>query len=234
MATTTTTVKRLRDLSIGQKIAVGAGTAATLYALYAFATRTRQNVKKAPVDYGQIPYVYNSAGQPVKWDPAPLAKEIFENFEGWNFYTYPETTDKIQKLNNDQLRLLYNHYNTYFAQEYPTLTKLLQNEWTDWGSSYESAVAKLKGMGLNEGVNLQLNPNLYRTKLRPDHFRLSEEDPKGWQRFIQAFTDEDKAFNFPVKYPAVDFDGATKNMFYTTAGIFSAGLILAAIIRKPK
>jgi len=53
-----------------------------------------------------------------------------------------------------------------------------------------------------------------------------------WDRLFAAFTDQDAAFNFPIKYPAVDFDKPTKQMFYITAGILAAGLITAAIISK--
>lgn len=51
-----------------------------------------------------------------------------------------------------------------------------------------------------------------------------------WDRILQALTDEDKALNFPVKYPAIDLDKATKKSFYLTAGILAAGLITAALI----
>ena len=53
-----------------------------------------------------------------------------------------------------------------------------------------------------------------------------------WQRFMEAFTNEDKALNFPVKYPAIDLDKATKQSFYFTAGILAAGMIAAALIVK--
>jgi hypothetical protein len=53
-----------------------------------------------------------------------------------------------------------------------------------------------------------------------------------WNRLIQAFTDEEKAFNFPIKYPAIDLDKSTKQSFYITAGIIAGGLILTALILK--
>jgi hypothetical protein len=61
------------------------------------------------------------------------------------------------------------------------------------------------------------------------------EDPKekfSWKQIIEALTDESKVLNFPIKYPAIDLDKPTKNMFYITAGILSAGIILAALIKK--
>ena len=55
-----------------------------------------------------------------------------------------------------------------------------------------------------------------------------------WQRLVNALTDEDQALNFPIKYPAIDLDRPTKQMFYITAGILAAGLIAAALISKNK
>lgn len=49
-------------------------------------------------------------------------------------------------------------------------------------------------------------------------------------RFGQAFTDEDAAFNFPIKYPAIDLDKPTKEALYKTAGIIAAGLIVMGFI----
>lgn len=113
------------------------------------------NVQKAPVNYGQIPSVYTTqGGQQVLWDPDPLAKEIFTNIEGYNMYDYPDTMLKITKLNKDQAGLLYNHYNQYYAVEYPTLTQLIEAEWTS-DPEYRDAAAHLKGFGLNErGKNM--------------------------------------------------------------------------------
>jgi hypothetical protein len=208
MAQTKLINKKWSEFSLFEKAAVIGGVSITAYAAYQLFTK--DNVKPAPVDYGNIPQVFTSGDKPVLWSADPLAKEIFENLEGWNAFTYPETAKKLQPLNNDQLALLYNHYNTYYADEYPTLTQLLKNEWSDWEGEYAKAVAKLQGMGLNE------------------------EDPNklSWQRVLQALTDEDKAFNFPIKYPAIDFDGPTKNMFYIAAGILSAGIIGSALIRR--
>jgi hypothetical protein len=200
--------KKWSEFSLFEKAAVIGGVSITAYAAYKLFTR--DNVEKAPVDYGNIPQVFTSGDKPVLWSADPLAKEIFENLEGWNAFTYPETAKKLQPLNDDQLALLYNHYNQYYATEYSTLTQLLKNEWSDWEGEYAKAVAKLQGMGLNE----------------EDTEKLS------WQRILQALTDEDKAFNFPIKYPAIDFDRPTKNMFYIAAGILSAGIIGSALIRR--
>ena len=49
-------------------------------------------------------------------------------------------------------------------------------------------------------------------------------------RFGQAFTDENAAFNFPIKYPAIDFDKPTKEALYKTAGIIAGGLIVMGAI----
>jgi hypothetical protein len=49
-------------------------------------------------------------------------------------------------------------------------------------------------------------------------------------RFGQAFTDENAAFNFPIKYPAIDLDKPTKEALYKTAGIIAGGLIVMGFI----
>lgn len=56
-------------------------------------------------------------------------------------------------------------------------------------------------------------------------------------RIGQAFTDEDSAFNFPVKYPAIDLDKPTKTAMYKTAAIIGVSLIVMGFIianAKPK
>lgn len=49
-------------------------------------------------------------------------------------------------------------------------------------------------------------------------------------RLGQALVDEDAAFNFPVKYPAIDLDRPTKEAMYKTAGIIAGGLIIMGLI----
>lgn len=65
---------------------------------------------------------------------------------------------------------------------------------------------------------------------------LSEAKPvqseKWYERLGKAFTDEESAFNFPIKYPAIDLDLATKKTFYYTAGILAGGMILTALILR--
>jgi hypothetical protein len=61
---------------------------------------------------------------------------------------------------------------------------------------------------------------------------MNNENNLTWQRFLEALTDEEKALNFPIKYPALDFDKSTKNTILISAGIIAGGLILAAIFRK--
>jgi hypothetical protein len=51
-----------------------------------------------------------------------------------------------------------------------------------------------------------------------------------WDRFLQALTQEDKAFNFPIKYPAVEIDRNTRNTLLLTAGILAGGFVLTAFI----
>jgi len=107
------------------------------------------NVRKAPVNYGQIPTVFNSAGVAVKWDANPLAKEIYAAYEGYNATYNPIPAAKIMLLDDNQVALLYNYYNAYYAVEYDTLTKLIDAEWQDWGGHLKRAVIRLRSLGLN-------------------------------------------------------------------------------------
>lgn len=59
---------------------------------------------------------------------------------------------------------------------------------------------------------------------------MSEDKDKWYERLGKAFTDEDAAFNFPIKYPAIDLDIATKKTLYYTAGILAGGMIITALI----
>jgi hypothetical protein len=62
----------------------------------------------------------------------------------------------------------------------------------------------------------------------------NEPDQKWYERLGKAFTDENSAFNFPIKYPAIDLDVATKKSLYITAGILAGGMIATALILRIK
>jgi hypothetical protein len=199
-----------KEFSPITKGAIIGGGGLVLYALYKTYIK-KSNIKMAPVDYGQIPVIYTGpGGQPVKWDPDPLAKEISQNFEGWNLNTYPETARKISGLQPEQTKLLYNHYNAYYAEDYPTLTQLIDNEWPDWGGEYTKAVNHLKSFGLNEN---------------------GDQQKFNWNQILEALTDPEKALNFPIKYPAIELDKTTRNTLTGAAAILAAGMIGAALIK---
>ena len=40
---------------------------------------------------------------------------------------------------------------------------------------------------------------------------MNDQNKLTWERFLQALTNEEAALNFPIKYPALDFDKSTKN-----------------------
>ena len=63
---------------------------------------------------------------------------------------------------------------------------------------------------------------------------LAEDKQKWYERLGKAFTDEDSAFNFPIKYPALDLDKRTKDTLLLTAGILAGGMILGAFIISKK
>lgn len=60
---------------------------------------------------------------------------------------------------------------------------------------------------------------------------MNDTDKLTWSRLVQALTDEDKALNFPIKYPAIDLDKSTKQNFILVAGIIAGGLIVSALIK---
>ena len=60
---------------------------------------------------------------------------------------------------------------------------------------------------------------------------MNDVDKLTWNRLIQALTDEDKALNFPIKYPAIDLDKSTKQNFILVAGIIAGGLVISALIK---
>jgi hypothetical protein len=197
--------KKFKDLPFIQKAGIIGG--GTLLGYIILKKVTAKNIKAAPVDYGQIPTAYTDpTGAPVLWDPDPLAKKLTA-LEGWNLYEYSELMPEIYGLQPEQTKLLYNHYNEYYAQDEPTLTKLIENEWEySFNSEYQKAVAHLKSFGLNEGFN--------------------------WGAIGQALTDPDAALNFPVKFPPIGLDKQTRNTITGAASIIAAGWIAAALLKK--
>ena len=73
----------------------------------------------------------------------------------------------------------------------------------------------------------------FRTRHLKNNF-LQENKQKWYERLGKAFTDEDSAFNFPIKYPAIDLDKKTKDTLLLTAGIFAGGMIISALIISRK
>jgi hypothetical protein len=63
---------------------------------------------------------------------------------------------------------------------------------------------------------------------------MNNDNKLTWDRFVQALTDEEMALNFPIKYPALDFDKSTKNTILLASGILALGIIAGAVIRKNK
>lgn len=74
----------------------------------------------------------------------------------------------------------------------------------------------------------------YNKRCKKTYLSQNDDQLKWYERLGKAFTDEDAAFNFPIKYPAIDLDKSTKNTLLYTAGIFAGGMILAAVIFKMK
>jgi len=63
---------------------------------------------------------------------------------------------------------------------------------------------------------------------------MNDQNKLTWERFIQALTDPDQAFSFPIKYPAIELDKQTRETFYTSAAILGGSIIIAALIYANK
>lgn len=99
--------------------------------------------KFAKVNQDNLPTVPNGSGGAIPWDPDPLARELYDKIcNGYNVFTYPEVTDRINALpNDDAVRALYNHcINNYNFDP----IRCLQSEWPDWGGSYARALSRIK------------------------------------------------------------------------------------------
>ena len=74
----------------------------------------------------------------------------------------------------------------------------------------------------------------YTKRCKRTYLSAGEQDLKWYERLGKAFTDEDSAFNFPIKYPALDLDKRTKDTLLLTAGILAGGMVLSAFIISRK
>lgn len=137
-----------QNLAPGFQILVVVVVAIVIYMIYQelkmIITRPRVNKSNIPVTG------LGSGNEIVQWNPDPLAQEVYQNLEGYNLNVYPETAQKILALQtDDQVKLLYNHYNDNYAEDYPTITKLFDKEWSDWGGYYKKVVSRFKSLGLD-------------------------------------------------------------------------------------
>lgn len=111
--------------------------------------KSSESVEGSNDDFGETIPPSSGSGNTSSYDPKPLAQEIYNKMEGWNWLVYPELSDKILALNDSQLRSLYEYYNNYLAEEYATLTLLFANEWNQSYGKYEQVVNRLKSLNLN-------------------------------------------------------------------------------------
>ncbi|RFC54853.1 hypothetical protein DXU93_03265 [Brumimicrobium aurantiacum] len=59
------------------------------------------------VNMNNIPSVGQTpSGNIIQWNPDPLAAEIAQKLEGYNFNTYPEVAQKVLDLQTDDLEFL--------------------------------------------------------------------------------------------------------------------------------
>lgn len=135
-------------LNKNQKRNIIIGIVALIVGFIVYRVLKKRQYTNVPFDKNNIPHIQTGVSTSIPWNPRPLAEEIYENLEGYNLYVYPETSEKILKLNDDQIIYLYNVYNQDFAEEYDTLTQLFENEWNQSLGKYDKVVARLKSLGL--------------------------------------------------------------------------------------
>lgn len=127
-------------------------------ALFFISRRIIKNFKKPPKfdlpqGGGGIPVVtYTPTGQPVQWNPQPLAAELFNVMDG--LFTLSGTKDaawlKLAQLpSNDMVVAVYNEFNSQYGNG-DTLTQWINDEyWTDVGGDGKSlALQRLSSIGL--------------------------------------------------------------------------------------
>lgn len=86
---------------------------------------------------------------PPKWNANSLAILLHNNLAGMNLFVYPELVEKVDELNNDQIKLL---YNTYTNKYNSSLTSLIRGEWS-WDTFgvetiYGKVVKRMENLGL--------------------------------------------------------------------------------------
>jgi len=147
--------KLWNELPTIAKVAVIGGVGIGLYFL---TRRIVKNFRKPPKfdlpqGGGGIPVVtYTPTGQPVQWNPQPLAAELFDVMDG--LFTLSGTKDatwlKLAQLpSNDMVVAVYNTFNETYGNG-DTLTQWINDEyWTDIGGDGKSlALSRLSSIGL--------------------------------------------------------------------------------------
>lgn len=127
-------------------------------ALFFISRRIVKNFKKPPKfdlpqGGGGIPVVsYTPTGQPVQWNPQPLAAELFEVMDG--IFTLAATKDEVflklaQLPTNDMVVAVYNEFNTQYGNG-ETLTQWIDDEYNTLigGDGQTLALEKLRSIGL--------------------------------------------------------------------------------------
>jgi len=91
------------------------------------------------------PVKVNMKNIPAGWTPQSLVTLLGAKLEGYNLKVYPEVVQPLLEINEDQLRWVFNLYATVF---HVSLPYRIQDEWNEWGSTYEKAVTRMHNMGL--------------------------------------------------------------------------------------
>jgi len=139
-------------LDTWQKWAVGILSLVILYGAARWIASIGSGPRDENVDWANVPDIgTDDQGQPVKWNPDPLANDLYSCMDGANVLTGCEHLyqDLLNLQTDDQVRLLYNHFNENYASEGEDLISWINSEWytsfgTDLGKTRNEAVARLK------------------------------------------------------------------------------------------
>lgn len=126
--------------------------------LYFITKRIVKNFRKPPKfdlpqGGGGIPVVtYTPTGQPIQWNPQPLAAELFDVMDGLftSSASKDDTWTQVAQLPTDDMVVaVYNTFNEQYGNG-ETLTQWINDEyWTDVGSDGKALIlARLNRLGL--------------------------------------------------------------------------------------
>ncbi len=122
-----------------------AAASAIIFVVVVFILRTR---RRGPG--GGIVAPSDPTGFRPGFSPEGEAARFAQAFNGWNFWSNPrrEALNNLWRMSDDELKAVYNAYNSGFAEPGETMLSVIETDWV-FGSEVDRVTNRLKGMGLN-------------------------------------------------------------------------------------